>query len=300
MSKNSNKQNGKKQVRNEITDVFAKYEPHEEAPELPRIDEAPLKKKRTSERIARRLEVPAPSMVSTGISGLDDALEGGIPDHSLFLVSGETGSHYETFTNQIIYNHLANNGKVAYYLAETLTTDVQQDMERYGWSLKEYIDKESCVFVNLRTPDLQQLAKLAPKVFNEGFSVPLTTGLNGLKTDILERIKEDRWTVMELSHILHNYSLNEVMSLILYWKAAARIYGGIHLILLPQGIHADNVLNALKHLTDGVLEFHLREGPRQYETVMTASKIRTLRRPRKIIFTVEEDGILIETAARIA
>ena len=64
--------------------------------------------------------------------------------------------------------------------------------------------------------------------------------------------------------------------------------------------YTPTILYALKHLTDGVLKFHLREGPRQYETLMTASKIRTLRRPLIINFTVEENGIVIETAARIA
>jgi KaiC/GvpD/RAD55 family RecA-like ATPase len=53
-------------------------------------------------------------------------------------------------------------------------------------------------------------------------------------------------------------------------------------------------------MADGVLEFSLREGRHEYETVMSIKKLRNLRKPVMLPFTVEENGITIETASRIA
>jgi KaiC/GvpD/RAD55 family RecA-like ATPase len=289
-----------KKVRNMLEETFARYEPRKEALELPGVKEAPAREKRAPERIAPKLEIGALRLVPTGISGLDAMLEGGLPDHSLILASGEDGSHYETFIGQVLHNHIYEGGKVAYYLAESLSVDLRQEMERYGWSLKEYVGRGSWVFVNLRTPDLQQLAELTPQALSEGLTVPLARGLNSLKTDLLSKVREERWTILELSHLLHNYEFGEVLSLILYWRAAVRIYGGVHFAVLPLGVHPENIVNAIRHLADGVLEFHLREGPREFETFVAVRRMRGLKRPLMISFTVEDDGIAVETLARIA
>lgn len=298
-------------VLDEIRRTLARYEARRTGPEPPTLPTSPSPAAKAAEEeapavvegapsIAPQIEIPPPSLVETGIPGLDAILGGGLPDHSLILVLGEPGSHYNTFVSQVLYNYVYEGGKVAYYVAETLNTDIMQDMSHFGWDLKEYLNRGSWVFVNLRTSDLQELAALSPRVFSQGFTISLTRGLNSLKTDLLTKIKEDRWTVLELSHILHHFNLDEVMSLILYWRMAMRLYGGLHFAVLPLGVHPENVLNALKHLADGVLEFRLREAPRAFDTLMIVQKLRGFRRPLLIAFTVEEDGIVIETAARIA
>lgn len=59
-------------------------------------------------------------------------------------------------------------------------------------------------------------------------------------------------------------------------------------------------MNELKHLADGVLEFTIREGPREFDNLIVVRKLRrVLRRARMIPFTVAEDGVAVETA-RIA
>ena len=58
-------------------------------------------------------------------------------------------------------------------------------------------------------------------------------------------------------------------------------------------------MNALKNLADGVIEFQLREGQRDYESFISFQKLRTLRRAKRVQFNVTEEGIVIETAERI-
>ena len=297
----------KKRIHEKIAETFAKYEPiQDNPPQIPRIaeEDSSIFRAETSKATAPKTqkplaEVPASSIVSTGISGLDNMLGGGLPDHSLILIIGEEGSHYKTFVQQILYNHIGDRGKAAYYLAESLSTDVSREMENFNWNLQDHLNKGTWRFINLKTPDLQQIATQAPALFQETSNINLTKGLNNLKTDLLTKTKEERWTALELSHILHHHDLKEVMELLLYWRAATRVYGGIHFALLPTGVHPENFVNALKHLADGNIEFHIREGPHEYDTLMAIKKMRNLLKPLMLPFTVEENGIVIETAARI-
>lgn len=290
-------------MRDRLEETFRRYEAEpEEPPPAPRIAAArPVAVERPRERIPR-VEIAPPRVVRTGIPGMDGALEGGLPERSLLLITGEPGSHHTTFAHQVLYNHAFEKGKVAYYTLEVPSIDVREEMAAYGWYIQDFIPTGQWVFVSALTPDLQRLAEIAPQEFFQGgLRVPLSRSLNALKTDLLNKIREDRWTVLPLSHLLHHFDFREVTDLVLYWRLAIRTHGGVHLALLPTGVHDPNHVNELKHLADGVLEFMLREGPRGFDSLMVVRKLRgTLRRARLVPFTVAEDGIAVETAARIA
>lgn len=298
MSKNKDSDAGqRKRTRDVIEETFARYEPKEEVPQIPNIGEPPRgvpSREKEQESLMTSYQ-----MVTTGIAGIDTALGGGIADHSLILICGETGSNHGVFTQQILYNHSMENGKTAYYLAETLSIDIQENMEQFNWNLKDFLNRGIWKFVDMRTPDLQQLADLSPKALSDKSSIKLTPGLNSLKTDILTKIKEKHWTAIDLNHLLFNYDLKEIISLLLYIRAAIRIHGGIHFILLPTGIHSENQVNALKNVVDGVIEFRLREGPHEFENNLTIRKMKRLLNPLVLPFTTSETGIVIDTAARI-
>ena len=71
-------------------------------------------------------------------------------------LSGETGSHYETFVQQVLYNHAIENGKTAYYLAETLSMGIRQEMNR--GNLRKKVNIKTATAENfdtvLRTGDI--------------------------------------------------------------------------------------------------------------------------------------------------
>lgn len=303
MSKNSSADAAqKKRTRDVIEETFARYEPKEEAPPLPKISEAPLQRvpsQAQEQQLMTQTEPAAPKLVSTGISGVDAALGGGIPDHSVILICGEAGSSHDVFTQQILYNHTLENGKTAYYLAETLSVDIQQKMEQFNWTIKDALNTETWKFIAMHTPDLQQLADLYPKNLTEKNTIKLTPQLNTLKTDLLTKTKEGHWTTIELGHLLSNYDLKEITNLMLYWKATARTHGGLHIAQLPLGTHPETQINTLKNIADGVIEFHLKEGPHEFENNLTIRKMKNLLKPLILTFTIDQSGIVIDTAARI-
>ncbi len=238
-------------------------------------------------------------LVKTGIEGLDDVLGGGLPDRSLVFTIGDPGSHYETCVQQILYNHALRGGKVAYYTIETSSLDVQDDMCVYGWDTKEFTKKGSWVFIDVQTPDLQELYQLAA-VPAEGPRIALSTTLASLKSDFLARAKESRWTALQLSHLLLRYDFRDIIDTILYMRLVIRHHHGQHFLIMPRGIHEDQKVNALKHLVDGVLEFSMQEKAREYEGLLTIRKLRKiLHRTRTLPFMISDKGIYVERTERI-
>ncbi len=140
-------------------------------------------------------------MISTGIVGLDAALKGGFVNHSIILVCGEIGSNYDVFLSQVLFNQLVEGKKVAYYLSDSLSADITGLLGKFGWSLKEYLKSDSWRFVNVHTSDLEQLAELSPVLFSGRWVRPLS-GLNGLKNDVFNNIKDGCRVSLELSRLL--------------------------------------------------------------------------------------------------
>lgn len=238
-------------------------------------------------------------LVTTGIEGLDLTLGGGLPDRTMFALIGEAGSHYDTFAQQILHNHVERGGKVAYYAVESTPGDIMDDMAVYGWELDKHMKSESWIFISAQTPDLQRLSELVGPS-QEEVRVPLSQSLNTLKRDFLIRVKEGRWTAMQLSHVLLYYDFKDIIDLILYVKSVVRFHGGLHFFMLPHGVHADQIMNTLKHMVDGVLEFNFRERAREYEGILTVRKLRrVLHRTMVVPFMVTENGIIVERAERI-
>jgi len=280
-------------VSNDIEETFSRYEEGGETPPASvQLDEEPA----DAPKVAIQEQVP--SIHPTQIRGLDNLIGGGLPSNSLILVTGNIGSNYSTFIEQILFKYLSSDGKVAFYTSETPSREIEREMESFNWSINRHLESGKWVFIDVLTPDLQSLAELAPEGFNN-LRVNLSGSLSPLKTDILDKVKENRWTVINLSHMLHTYDLKEVMELLLYWRTVAKTFGGIHFALLPQDVHPEQHVNALKNLADGVIEFQLREGQRDYESFISFQKLRTLRKARRLQFNVTEEGIVIETAERI-
>jgi hypothetical protein len=261
MTENADSKN--KHISDVLEETFKRYEKKKEPPSFPVLDQLQENQQITRQQVARPVnshstsrstplvEVRQPAQISTGISGLDNILGGGIADHSLILVFGEPGSYHETFIQQLLYNHVMEQGKVGYYNVQTLSSDIRVEMEKFNWNLEDSIRSNSWTFVNLRTDELQALADLAPSALSDEYSVKLTSGLANLKNDLLGRIKQDRWTAMELSQLLLSYDLREITDLMLYWRAAIRVYGGIHFAFLPTGVHSESQVNALKNMGIG-------------------------------------------------
>jgi circadian clock protein KaiC len=78
--------------------------------------------------------------VSTGVSGLDKLMEGGLLKGSTTLLAGSTGTGKTIFCCQYILEGLKHGEKCFYITLEESPEDIINDVARFGWDLKKYVD----------------------------------------------------------------------------------------------------------------------------------------------------------------
>ena len=243
--------------------------------------------------------VPGVKVSSLGLQGLDYVLGGGLPENSAYLLSGAAGTHYVTFANQVIYNHLSRGGKAVYYSPDTPLVDLAEDMAVYHWNINPYLDDRAFVYSRPMPPQLQALAEVMEENPLEEV-IKLGSSLGNLTKDFVEKLKEGRWSVLSPSYLMNVYPAQEVTDLVMFWVSAVHKYGGVHFLTLPEGVHDERHMNYLKSIVDGVLNFKFAQGFGQAEGEVEIQKLRRVI-PKSKIFrhTVQPDGITIETTARI-
>lgn len=239
-------------------------------------------------------------LTNLGIQGLEFALGGGLPEDSVYFLTGQPGTYYPTFAQQAIYNHLVKKGKAVYYTSEVSSTEIVQDMQLYGWDVDNYLEDGSLVFARPLPPQLQAFVQLMPEVNDEQHISLSSTGLGALTKDFVSRLKDERWSVLNLSYLMNAYPPQEITDLVMFWVNAVHKYGGVHFVLLLDGAHDERQMTVLKGMADGVFNFKFVEGFGQAEGEVEVQKIRRVLPTSKVFrHIVQPDGLAVETTARI-
>lgn len=89
--------------------------------------------------------------IPTGIPGLDELIEGGLPKGRITLVTGPSGSGKTTLGMQFLYNGITISGENGLFVTlEEEVSDLTRDMSRYGWALEGLTDQKK--FAIARSP----------------------------------------------------------------------------------------------------------------------------------------------------
>ncbi len=76
--------------------------------------------------------------VKIGIEGMDEALDGGIPEGNIVLVSGGAGTGKSTFCLQFLMNGAAQFGEKSLYIStEQDPEELHRQADKYGWKLDD-------------------------------------------------------------------------------------------------------------------------------------------------------------------
>lgn len=78
--------------------------------------------------------------VASGIPGFDDLINGGFPEHTVTLITGNTGSGKTTFCTQFLLEGLENDDTCLYITTEELPEEIREDAASFGWDLEQYED----------------------------------------------------------------------------------------------------------------------------------------------------------------
>jgi KaiC domain protein len=91
--------------------------------------------------------------VKTGIDGLDEMLEGGLPKGHTVVVMGSFGTGKTTFGLQFLSQGLRQGEKGIYISLEEDDRSILEDAMAFGWDLKPHIDAKRLVIVKLEPND---------------------------------------------------------------------------------------------------------------------------------------------------
>jgi len=218
-------------------------------------------------------------LIKTWIDGLDETLGGGLPDKSVILVMGEPGSGYDTFAQQVLHQHAVKGGKVAYITTFRSPDNVREDLEAFGWKVSALEKTGRWAFIDVHTPK----------------------ALQAFRRTVPSKIRGGRWTIIDsLSNLILTQKFQSVVEVVELLLTNAQKQGGIHFLLLTQGMHDSQTEIAMQHLVDGVMEFTAREAGGGIDRRMKIKKMRrAVYDPRLIPFNITNRGITIETAIRV-
>jgi len=219
-------------------------------------------------------------LLKTWIEGLDEMLGGGLPEKSVIVMMGEPGSGYDIFAQQILYQNALQGGKAAYFSTSRDFDALKEDFETFSWDTASLSKKDNWLFFNVNPANVMQvLTESVPKVVAEG-----------------------RWVLIDsLSYLILTQKYREVIGIVELLLNAARIHGGVHFLLLTQGMHDKETETTMQHLVDGVMEFTAQEMAGGIDRRIRMKKMRrAVYEPKLIPFNITERGITIETAVRIA
>ncbi|MDK2373076.1 MAG: KaiC domain-containing protein [Candidatus Korarchaeota archaeon] len=97
--------------------------------------------------------------VKTGIPGMDELLNGGIPERNVVLLSGGPGTGKTIFGMQYLYNGLKNGEAGVYVALEEHPVQVRINMSAFGWDPKPYEEAGKFAIVDAYTGGIGGAAK---------------------------------------------------------------------------------------------------------------------------------------------
>ena len=122
--------------------------------------------------------------ITTGISGFDDLIEGGLPEGRSFLISGGTGTGKTIFAVQFLVNGAMQGEPGVYLTLDERPNLIREDMIRFGWNLRQLEDQEQLKVID------GTIAKIGIPS-DEEFSLPATGfDLDKLLLELMRTIKK--------------------------------------------------------------------------------------------------------------
>ncbi|MHA1291530.1 MAG: RAD55 family ATPase [Promethearchaeota archaeon] len=186
--------------------------------------------------------------IKTGVPGLDDLIEGGIPENFIILVSGTSGTGKTTFCMQYLVEGVKNNEKGIYIgLGEDIEI-IQKSMTNFGMDLDKLAENDELVFADIPALELEEV-----EVLLEGLSEETRRLVIDPLSALLFRYEnmELRQKIRELVEIIRRKSITALIT-----------------TELPENSKGISRFGIEDFLSDGIIVlYYFREGAKRYRGI---------------------------------
>jgi len=230
--------------------------------------------------------------IKTGIPGLDEILNGGVPKRNVVLLAGGPGTGKTIMGMQYLWAGISEYEEPGIYVAlEEHPVQVRINMKQFGWDVKPFEEKGFFAIVDGFTAGIGEAAK------REKYVVPapddvysLVDTLRRAITDIgAERVVIDSVTTLYLT------KPSIARGIVLQLKKVLSGMGCTS-ILVSQVSVTDRGFGGpgVEHAADGIIRLDLDEIKGQLQRSIIVWKMRgTAHSMRRHPFDITDDGIII-------
>ncbi|MFB6265998.1 MAG: RAD55 family ATPase [Candidatus Nanohaloarchaea archaeon] len=224
----------------------------------------------------------SPDRVSTGVRGLDELMEGGIPGGSVILASGGAGCGKTILSSQYIWEGLQNGEKCLFISLEEPVDDIRTDMKEFGWDFERYEE----------SGDLE-LTYIQPAAGERGF----LKKINRMAAD--EEV--DRIVIDSVSIMLGSYGGSEAEKRDIMYDLLRNLKKTGATSLLTSEITEDDQDSLSRYgvaefVADGVIVLYYESvGEGTFRNLEVRKMRRTAHTPGTYPMKITENGIVVES-----
>lgn len=224
--------------------------------------------------------------IKTGIEGLDEMLEGGIPKGHSVAVIGSFGTGKTTLAMQYIWEGLRNGEKCIFISLEEDESSIVESARNFGWNFEKYVDN-TLLLVKLEPEDakssIQRLESDIPQVIQEFEASRIAVDSVSLLTMLYPSEEARRKAVFSLSKSIKDCGATAIFTAEVDPRNPTVSRDGI-----------------VEYVVDGVILLSFREAGKKLELVLRILKMRRTKHSREVKpYEITESGINVLSESEI-
>jgi KaiC domain protein len=230
--------------------------------------------------------------IKTGIPGMDEILNGGIPERNVVLLSGGPGTGKSIFSQQFIYKGLELGESGVYVTLEEHPLQVKKNMENFGWKVEEYEKDGKFVVVDAFTGGIGSYAEKEKYVVKDPDDIrELVDVLRRAITDTnAKRVVIDSVTTLYLTKPVAARSVVFQLKKVLAGLGCTALFVS-QISVADRGFGGPGV----EHGVDGIIRLDLDEINGELKRSLIVWKMRgTSHSMKRHPFKITDHGIVIE------
>ncbi len=237
--------------------------------------------------------------IKTGIPGLDEILEGGVPKGTNVLVVGGTGTGKTILCSQFLYKGVEDyNQNGIFVTLEERAEDLRREMQNFGWDFKKYENMDELAIIDGTSAKLRKKSTKEKHSLIEMDVDALIIEINRVAKEIdAERVVVDSIPSLGLSLETEKEIRNSI-----YRLSTLLLEIGVTSFVTTETPMGEGFsrYGVEEFVSRGVIKLEIIEKGTTFERALYVRKMReTSFSMGKYPFSIEDNGIIVHTRGEV-